>query len=66
MSNTTFGALTDSDFGAGGTNHYGHILGAQMGLNKWASVAMKYYRTDEIIGTKNRNDTFQADLQFKF
>ncbi len=65
-SNATFGALTDSDFGAGGTNHFGHILGLQMGLNKWASVGLKYYRTDEIIGSQNHNDTLQADLQTTF
>lgn len=62
----TFGALTDSDFGAGGTNHKGHILGTQMGLNKWASVGVKYSRTDEIEGAQNKVDTFQADLQTKF
>ncbi len=63
---STFGALTDSDFGGGGTNHKGYILGAQMGLNKWASVGVKYMRTDQIEGTHNPVDTFQADLQLKY
>lgn len=62
----TFGALTDSDFGGGGTNHKGHILGIQFGLNKYASLGIKYIRTDEIERTQNRFDTFQADLQMKF
>ncbi len=62
----TFGAITDSDFGGGGTNHKGHILGIQMGLNPYASVGLKYFRTDEIEGSQNRFDTFQADLQLKF
>ena len=61
-----FGALSDSDFGGGGTNHKGYIMGARMGLNKWASVGVKYFRTDEIEGTQNRFDTFQADLQLKY
>lgn len=61
-----FGAIADSDFGAGGTNHFGHIFGVEMGLNKWASAKVKYFRTDEINGTQNRNDTLQADLQMKF
>ncbi len=65
-SNATFGPLTDSDFGGGGTNHYGHIMSLQMGLNKWANVVLKYYRADEIIGTQNRNNTVQADLNVKF
>ncbi len=64
--NATFGPLTDSDFGAGGTNHHGHIFGAQMGLNKWASLGLKYYKTVEINGTRNHNDTLFADLQFVF
>ncbi len=62
----TFGAIADSDFGGGGTNHKGHILGVSMGLNKWASVGLKYLRTDEIEGSQNRFDTFQADLQLKY
>ena len=61
-----FGAIADSDFGGGGTNHKGHIFGVQMGLNKYASVGLKYFRTDEIEGTQNRFDTFQADLQLKY
>lgn len=63
---STFGAIADSDFGGGGTNHKGYIFGAQMGLNKYASVGLKYFRTDEIEGTQNRFDTFQADLQLKY
>lgn len=62
----TFGALTDSDFGTGGTNHKGHIMGVAMGLNKYANVGLKYLRTDEIAGSQAHNDTFQADLQMKF
>lgn len=65
-SDATFGAIADSDFGGGGTNHKGYILGASMGLNKWASIGLKYFRTDEIEGTQNRFDTFQADLQLKY
>ena len=65
-SDSTFGALTDSDFGGGGTNHKGYIMGLQMGLNKWASIGVKYFRTDAIEGTHNPVDTFQADLQLKY
>src|SRR3989338_3083119 len=65
-SDATFGALTDSDFGTGGTNHKGHIMCVTMGLNKYANVGLKYLRTDEIAGSQAHNDTFQADLQMKF
>ena len=62
----TFGAITDSDFGAGGTNHFGHIMGLTVGLNKHASAGIKYVRTDEISGSQNKVDTLQADVQMKF
>ncbi len=61
-----FGAITDSDFGGGGTNHKGHRMGVQMGLNKWASLALTYIRTDEVEGAQNKVDTFQADANLKF
>ncbi len=63
---STFGALTDSDFGGGGTNHKGYVMGLQLGLNKWATAGVKYFRTDEIEGAQNKNDTFQADLVLKY
>lgn len=68
---SVFGAITDGDFGAGGTNHQGHILGVQMGLNRHASLGLKYFRTDEINDSnsqsaQNRVDTLQADLLMKF
>lgn len=62
----TFGAIADSDFGTGGTNHKGHIMGVSMGINKYTSVGLKYFRTDEIEGSQAHNDTLQADLQMKF
>ncbi len=61
-----FGAITDSDFGSGGTNHKGYIMGLQVGLNKWASMGLKYFRSDEIEGTQNKVDTFQADVLLKY
>lgn len=61
-----FGALVDGDFGTGGTNHKGHIMKVEMGLNKYASAGLKYFRTDEISGSQAHHDTFQADVQVKF
>lgn len=62
----SLGAITDSDFGGGGTNHQGHRMGLQVGLNKWASLALTYIRTDEVEGSQNKVDTFQADANLKF
>ena len=61
-----FGAITDSDFRAGGTKHQGHVMGVQMGLNKYASAGRRYLRTDEVEGSENKVDSLQADLQLKY
>lgn len=61
-----FGAITDSDFGGGGTNHKGHRLGLEVGLNKYVSAAITYIRTDEVEGTQNRVDTLQVDANIKY
>lgn len=62
----TFGAITDSDFGGGGTNHRGHRMGVEVGLNKHVSAAVTYARTDEVEGSQNRVDTFQIDANIKY
>jgi len=41
-------------------------MGVQVGLNKWASLALTYTRTDEVEGTQNKVDTFQADANLRF
>ena len=62
----TFGPITDSDFGGGGTNHKGHWMGLEMGLAKNVSAAISYSRTDEVEGSQNRVDTFQVDANLKY
>lgn len=57
----TFGPFTDGDFGNGGTNHRGHAWWVQLATLKNSSVQLKYYNTQELEGSKNHADTFQAD-----
>ena len=64
--NATFGALTDSDFGNGGTNHTGHVYWVKLATLKNSLMQLKYYNTQQIKGAKNHSDTFRADWVTKF
>lgn len=65
-------AFTDSDFGLGGTNLKGYILGAQYGLDRNAVLGLRWLSADSIdsfsfIPThKFSVDVFQADVSVKF
>lgn len=65
-------AFTDSDFGLGGTNLKGYILGAQYGLDRNAVLNLRWLSADSIdsfsfIPThKFSVDVFQADVSVKF
>lgn len=74
------GAFTDSDFGGGGTNSRGHILGAEYMLLKNTRLAMTYFMNDNVgsdalrlvpvFGPRENIDgpyrRLQVDLNFKF
>lgn len=61
-----FGAFTDSDFGNGGTNHRGHVWWLKFATLKNSSVQLKYFATQQLAGSKNHADTFQADWVTQF
>jgi hypothetical protein len=68
-SDAVFGALTDGDFGLGGTGHVGHKLGARMGLKRNWDVGLTYYRVDDIeptAGVERRNNVVQVETIVKF
>lgn len=65
-------AFTDSDFGLGGTNLKGYILGLQYGLDKNAVLGLRWIAADS-IGTFTMNpahrysvDVLQADVNVRF
>jgi len=63
-----FGALSDSDFGGGGTDTQGHVLrGAYALSDKW-NVAFSYFinTVGENAGTEQDYDRLQLDMNFKY
>ena len=63
-----FGALTDSDFGGGGTDNEGHVVrGAYAVSDKW-NVAFSYFMNtiDQNTGTEQDYDRLQLDMNFKY
>ncbi len=65
-SDAVMDAFTDPDFGLGGTNLKGYIVGARLGLghNVWASV--KWMSANTIAGSPFAVDVLQVDLRGKF
>lgn len=59
-------AFTDPDFGLGGTNLKGYIVGSRLGLgqNVWASL--KWMSANSIAGAPFAVDVLQLDLTGKF
>jgi hypothetical protein len=59
-------AFTDSIFHQGGTDARGWALGAQYGLNKNASLNLRWMSTDAIDGPRYSIDTVNVDLNARF
>jgi len=64
----TFGLLSDSDFGVGGTDARGHVLKGNYMIRTNLSTQFAYYLTEvgENQGTPRDSDRLQLDLSFKF
>lgn len=63
-----FGALTDSDFGGGGTDNKGHVLrGAYALTDRW-NLAFSYFinTIDQNTGTEQDYDRLQLDMNIKY
>lgn len=59
-------AFTDSDFGLGGTDVKGYVLGGSLGLSRNAWVRGRWLSSDEIVGAPLGIDVFQLDLNTRF
>ena len=59
-------AFTDSDFGGGGTNVQGFILGGSMAVSPAVRLGLRWMSSDEIIGSPLSTDTLQFDINAKF
>jgi hypothetical protein len=58
--------FTDSDFGLGGTNLKGYIIGGNLALNPRVWVRLRYMSADSIAGPPYKADVLQLDLNGKF
>jgi hypothetical protein len=58
--------FTDSDFGGGGTNLQGFVLGASMAINPAVRCGARWMSADEIIGSPLSTDSLQLDINAKF
>ena len=65
-SDAVMDAFNDSDFGMGGTNLKGYIVGGNVALSKRVWVRMRYLSADSIAGPPYSSDVFQFDLNAKF
>jgi hypothetical protein len=65
-SDATMDAFTDSDFGLGGTNLKGYMVGGSLGLadNVWATA--RWMSADNIAGAPYAVDILQLDLNARF
>jgi hypothetical protein len=66
QSDATIDAFTPDDFGLGGTNLKGYIVGARLGLNQNVSATAKWMSANAIVGPPFAVDVFQFDIQGRF
>jgi hypothetical protein len=59
-------AFTDSDFGLGGTDTEGYILGFDIGVSRNAWLTTKWLSSNEIDGPPLSIDVLQLDLNTRF
>jgi hypothetical protein len=59
-------AFNDSDFGLGGTNLKGYIVGGSVALSSNVWIRLRYMSADSIAGPPYDVDVFQFDLNGKF
>ena len=58
--------FTDSDFGNGGTNMKGYIVGGSVALSKSTRVGLKWMGATQIAGPPLKSDILFLDLNSKF
>lgn len=59
-------AFTDSDFGNGGTNLKGYIVGGNVALSKRTRLGLKWMGATQIAGPPLKADVFLLDINAKF
>jgi len=59
-------AFADPDFGLGGTNLKGYIVGANFALSSNVWTAVRWLSAENIAGSPYAVDILQVDLNAKF
>ena len=65
-SDAVLDALTESDFGGGGTNVRGYSIYGIMALSPQVSVGLKWMSSREVAGPPLRQDTLMIDVNGSF
>lgn len=65
-SDATIDALTDVDFGLGGTNLKGYIVGANVGLGQNVWLRARWMSANQVAGLPYAVDIFQLDLNGRY
>ena len=58
--------FADSDFGGGGTNVQGYVIGGALALGARVSLGLRWMSANEIAGPPLKADTLQVDVSGKF
>jgi len=66
QSDATVDAFTDPDFGLGGTNLKGYIVGGSLGISSNVWLTAKWMSGSTMAGSPYAVDTIQLDLNAKF
>jgi hypothetical protein len=65
-SDAVIDGFNDNDFGGGGTNVKGYILGGKLALSKRVWMGVSWMSTQQIAGPPLKADTFWFDINAKF
>jgi len=65
-SDAVIDGLADSDFGLGGTNLKGFIVGGGLALSSHVSAGLRWMSADSIVGPKYAVDVVQFDITTRF
>lgn len=65
-SDSVVDGFTDSDFGLGGTNLEGYIVGGSVALSDYVIAGLRWQTADSIDGAPYSIDVFQIDMTARF
>lgn len=65
-SDAVIDGFNDSEFGGGGTNVKGFVVGGSVALSKRVKLGLQWLSAQEIAGPPLKSDTFIIDLSAKF